>query len=47
MSAWGHMYRKHDIDNYIVYVMYIFNLFFKIGREDSDAKDSDTENAMV
>ena len=46
MSAWGHMYRKHDIDNYIVYV--IFHLFFKIGREDAEnAKNSDAENAMV
>jgi hypothetical protein len=57
MSAWGHMYRKYDIVyNNIVYVyVYIFHVFFKIGRENADAKDAnatdantdDAENAMV
>ena len=47
------MYRKHDIDNYIVYNIFIFHLFFKIGRENADAKNAenanatDAENAMV
>jgi len=46
MSAWGYMHRKHDIDNYTVYVyVYIFHLFFKIGRENADATDANAENA--
>ena len=53
MSTWSYMYRKHDIDNYIVYNIFIFHLFFKIGRENADAKNAenanatDAENAMV
>jgi hypothetical protein len=45
MSTWGDMYRKHDVDNYIVYYMYIFHLFFKIARENADAKNA--KNVMV
>ena len=45
MSTWGYMYRKHDIDNYIVYNIFIFHLFFKIGRENADAKDAKDANA--
>ena len=39
------MYRKHDIDNYIVYNIFIFHLFFKIGRENADAKNAENANA--
>ena len=44
MSTWDHMYRKRDIDNYIV----IFHLFFKIARENADyTKDANAKDALV